>query len=458
MPKVMHIGFFFDPETTGRGGVVVYQWSLMKCLTELGWDVSCLVGTRQTLSGKLQTHTRVKDGIKITELINSPLRHCDFHCDPLAHTANDEIDRITDQLLAAEQPDIVHIHDPRLHTASIVAVIKRRNIPVIKTIHNYFDLCPQGELMYQGRSVCDDYQEGKQCPACLSALGQDSIFKERMIGTFFATPLYPVLRGLWRGARCFLDSSKSASEKPEPHPLPFLPQAYVQRRKYLLDTLSNLDAVHCSSRNVGDLLCRKGVPAEKVRIIPIASGSTDSIKPGKRRSAGDPLVFCYLTGESHIKGYETLIQAFSQLDQTKARLKLYGFRDPGRLVKAYRGLSLEFHGPYASRELHTILATCDVGVVPSLWQEIFGMVGLEFLAAQMPVIASNTGGIGEWLQDGENGLMVNPGDPEDLALKMNIFIDNPALLAEMQANIKPPKSMGEHAQEIADLYHGLLGR
>ena len=53
--------------------------------------------------------------------------------------------------------------------------------------------------------------------------------------------------------------------------------------------------------------------------------------------------------------------------------------------------------------------------MPSLWPEPFGLVGIEALAAGRPVVASATGGIGDWLEDGVGGLMVPPGDPGALA-------------------------------------------
>lgn len=49
-----------------------------------------------------------------------------------------------------------------------------------------------------------------------------------------------------------------------------------------------------------------------------------------------------------------------------------------------------------------------MGVFPSVCEETYGMVALEFLRAEIPVIASRIGWIPEYLRDGENGLLV-PG-------------------------------------------------
>lgn len=53
--------------------------------------------------------------------------------------------------------------------------------------------------------------------------------------------------------------------------------------------------------------------------------------------------------------------------------------------------------------------------LPSLWAEPFGIAGLEALALGVPVAASRVGGVGDWLRDGVNGLLLPPGDAPALA-------------------------------------------
>lgn len=57
-----------------------------------------------------------------------------------------------------------------------------------------------------------------------------------------------------------------------------------------------------------------------------------------------------------------------------------------------------------------LLMGADLVVVPSVWQEAFGLAALEPMAAGVPVIASRVGGIPEIVRDGETGLLVEPGD------------------------------------------------
>ncbi len=57
-----------------------------------------------------------------------------------------------------------------------------------------------------------------------------------------------------------------------------------------------------------------------------------------------------------------------------------------------------------------LYAECDAAVLPFFWQEPFGLVGPEAMAHGLPVVAFRTGGIDEWLVDGENGFAVPPRD------------------------------------------------
>ncbi len=86
---------------------------------------------------------------------------------------------------------------------------------------------------------------------------------------------------------------------------------------------------------------------------------------------------------------------------------------------------VDFRGWVGARELAEELANASVVVVPSLWPEPFGLVGIEALAAGRPVVASATGGIGDWLQDGVTGLSVRPGDAGELARALEELLGDP---------------------------------
>lgn len=115
-----------------------------------------------------------------------------------------------------------------------------------------------------------------------------------------------------------------------------------------------------------------------------------------------------------------------------------------------------FKGWLSPQELAHELAEASVVAMPSVWPEPFGLVGIEALAAGRPVVASSTGGVGDWLEDGVNGLCVRPGDPRALARALNELLADPmrqqAMGAAGQEMVAARFSPQRHAAALVDAY------
>jgi glycosyltransferase involved in cell wall biosynthesis len=127
------------------------------------------------------------------------------------------------------------------------------------------------------------------------------------------------------------------------------------------------------------------------------------------------------------KGVHVLIRAARRLD---AELVLCG---DGPQLESMRRLArrcgledrARFTGWLGPGDLAHELAEASVVAVPSVWPEPFGLVGIEGFEAGRPAVATATGGIGEWLQDGVSGLMVPPGDAGALAEALAQLLEDP---------------------------------
>lgn len=84
-------------------------------------------------------------------------------------------------------------------------------------------------------------------------------------------------------------------------------------------------------------------------------------------------------------------------------------------------------------EVEDIFAISDVFLLPSEY-ESFGLVALEAMAAQVPVISTNVGGLPEINIEGETGFLSDVGDIESMSNNIIQLATHPQLLAKMKEN------------------------
>src|SRR5215216_2167108 len=126
------------------------------------------------------------------------------------------------------------------------------------------------------------------------------------------------------------------------------------------------------------------------------------------------------------KGVGTLVEAAGLLKDPSAQVLLVG--DGPERPKLEReakrigvGDRVRFLGFFAHDRLPAVLAHADLLVLPSLYEEL-GTVLLEAMQAALPIVASRTGGIPDVIEDGVNGMLVLPGEPEALARAIDRFL------------------------------------
>jgi glycosyltransferase involved in cell wall biosynthesis len=109
-----------------------------------------------------------------------------------------------------------------------------------------------------------------------------------------------------------------------------------------------------------------------------------------------------------------------------------------------------------------IYARTTVFVFPSLWPETMGIVGVEALSQGVPVVASDVGGVREWLVDGVTGRLVPPNDPPAVAAALAECLGNPAWLAEAaRAGIQLAQQKfapARHMESLMEIYRKVSGK
>lgn len=104
-------------------------------------------------------------------------------------------------------------------------------------------------------------------------------------------------------------------------------------------------------------------------------------------------------------------------------------------------------------DLHSILCSSDLFLLPSQ-KESFGLAALEAMAASVPVISSNAGGIPEVNVDGETGYVLPIGDVEGMAQKAIELLQNPQKHAQFRINAKK-RAIAFDEKNIIPMYESL---
>lgn len=113
----------------------------------------------------------------------------------------------------------------------------------------------------------------------------------------------------------------------------------------------------------------------------------------------------------------------SRLEEKARQLQLKNVHWVGHL-----GAGIKELVPYYSR--------ADVFVAPSVWDEPLGLVILEAMACETPVVVTRKGGIPLTVKDGYNGLFVRPRNSSEIVEKVNKLLDNESLRHKMGQNAR----------------------
>lgn len=141
---------------------------------------------------------------------------------------------------------------------------------------------------------------------------------------------------------------------------------------------------------------------------------------GKAKNMTGPYVLC-ISAYKEQKAIDVLVRAFTRVHEIDPAIKLVivgggDLRHESEDLANVLGIRdrIEFLGPKSRAEIATLLSGCKVFVLPSRF-ETFGIVILEAMACQKPVIATRAGGMPEIIENGKNGILVEPDNPHLLA-------------------------------------------
>lgn len=282
------------------------------------------------------------------------------------------------------RPQVVHIHNTfPLASPAVVWAAKAEGVPVVMTLRNYRLLCVNALF----------YREGRVCEDCLGR----------------AVPWPGVVHGCWRG--------RGASAT----------VAGMLALHRVLGTWERVDRFIALTEFAQAKFVQGGLPPEKIRVKP------NFIHPDPGPGEGRGGYALFVGRLSPEKGIRTLLQAWQRLG-ARMPLKVVGDGPLWEETKeaAARLPGVELLGRKRPEEVYALMGEASFLVFSSEWYETFGRVAIEAFAKGTPVIASAIGAVAEVTESGRTGLLFRPGDPEDLAAKVEWLLSHPEELARMR--------------------------
>jgi glycosyltransferase involved in cell wall biosynthesis len=334
--------------------------------------------------------------------------------DVLRYVYNPDARRSLERLLSEVEFDLAHlqIFQGRL-SASILAPLVERRLPIVQTLHDFKPICPAQGLQSGGR----------YCDACRG-------------------------KSFWRAlaGRCKRRSIARSGVS--------MVEAYVARGLGFVSAVDRFVAVCEFQRSK---LIELGLSASSISTVHNfvdCANVEPSSQPGEYF-----LYFGRLTAE---KGLYTLLESMRSV--RSARLVIAG-RGPERegLERRAEQLGLDrvrFVGFQDDGQLSALVRGAIATLLPSEVFELCSMSVLESFAHARPVIASRLGGTPELLRHEREGLLVRPSSSEELADCMNRLADRPSLAAELgrAARHRAERHFGpkRHFRRLREVYDAVL--
>jgi glycosyltransferase involved in cell wall biosynthesis len=263
-------------------------------------------------------------------------------------------------VLLAEKPDVVHTHNLGGLSVAVWSATTAAGVPLVHTPHDHSLTCIRAVRMTRRGRLCE-----RQCAPC-------------------------AVRGRWLRQRS-----------------------------------GAVDAIAAPSRFVVDRHLALGFfPRARTAIVPWGAPPVSVVATPSREDR--PVKFLFIGGLEAHKGVGVVLEAFRRIPGTRATLDIAGAGAMADACRAAAGLDprIRFHGFVTGPAKDRLFGSADVLLFPSLCWEVAGLVTLEAFAHGVPVLGSRTGGIPEFIEERQTGVLVEPGDVAALAAEVKRFAED----------------------------------
>jgi glycosyltransferase involved in cell wall biosynthesis len=273
------------------------------------------------------------------------------------------------------QPDVIHVHNLFYSASpSVLNAAKKRNIPVVMTLHNYRLMCPGALFLRDSRA----------CTKC-----KNLIF-----------PYYGVKH------KCFQNSYLKST----------LLASFIAYTKINKTWISSIDKFIVLTPFIKSLIIDSSLKISKDHIVVKPNSTDDILKPEVFR---DDKNFLFIGRLSKEKGVEVMIEAFNKMPNIK--LDIIGNGDLFEYLQNKANKNIIFHGAKDKGFIKEKLNQVKALIFPSIWYEGLPNTLIEAFSAGTPVIASNIENINQIVISGFNGVTFKSNDSDNMVKKILEF-------------------------------------
>jgi glycosyltransferase involved in cell wall biosynthesis len=229
-----------------------------------------------------------------------------------------------------------------------------------------------------------------------------------------------------------------------------------------LQFIKRADRIISVSREITSQLRENGFSESIIQEIPNGVDTSEFIPRELPLSSGER-VLIYVGRLDPLKGLDDLLKAFKKVSERypETRLVLVG-DGPERTNLIQLALELGISNAVSfegiQEEVKTYLRRGEIFTFPSLTEGLSNVL-LEAMACGLPVVATRIGGNTELIEDGLNGVLVNPRDPDELAEAIITLLANPEKSKQMGRGgrkiVEEKYSLDRIADEYLMLYQNL---
>lgn len=380
---------------TWGGGTEKHVRDLINALQNYIFYVLQVEGARVVL-------TEVNNGHEIEYVFSmkSPLKQFEFHDTEYETILFDIVDRF--------KIDLIHIHHLIGHSFDVAAIAKQRKIPLLYTVHDYYSVCPNINLLDCNFKLCLGDNSIEKCDVCLKkSKGLDPGFIKNWLSHFN-------------------------------------------------DIFESCETIVCPSHSVLEILSMY-YPGAKGKMAIIEHGSDErgadraeinesSLKP----SRNDLFHIAYIGGLGPNKGRDLFYNLASAKEfEDKVAWSIFGISDLHSEPGYYAKHNVHVYGYYKDFDELRMLVTkekVDLIILPAIWPETFSYTLSEAWAMGVPVIVSGLGALKERVEKHGGGWVVNGSDLDDFKAKIIEILDSPEDYSE-----KKRETMGIVLKSVAEM-------